>query len=85
MAGNVWEWTACLWGKEFDPPEFKYPYNPRDGRENLKAGDDIYRVLRGGSFNYVSQLARTACRFRLYPNLRDDNYGFRVVLAPRLS
>ena len=29
---------------------FKYPYDPNDqGREDLKAPDDVYRVLRGGS------------------------------------
>ena len=40
MAGNVWEWTLSLWGKELDEPDFKYPYDPEDGREmqRLRAG-----------------------------------------------
>ena len=28
MAGNVWEWTSSLWGKESDKPEFGYPAIP---------------------------------------------------------
>ena len=85
LSGNVWEWTASLWGKDSNAPDFKYPYNPRDGRENLKAGDDVNRVLRGGSFGSVSRVMRAAFRNRDVPNLRLDNNGFRVVLAPRLG
>ena len=85
MAGNVWEWTASLWGKKVHAPDFKYPYNSRDGRESLKAGDDVLRVLRGGSFYVVSQYVRAAFRRRDLPLLRSGYYGFRVVLAPRLS
>ena len=31
VAGNVWEWTSSLWGKEVDKPEFGYPYDARMG------------------------------------------------------
>ncbi|HUG34890.1 MAG TPA: SUMF1/EgtB/PvdO family nonheme iron enzyme [Anaerolineales bacterium] len=85
MSGNVWEWTASLWGKNDNAPDFKYPYNSRDGRENLKAGDDVRRTSRGGSFYSGSRRVRAACRLGLYPDFRDDGNGFRVVLAPRLS
>jgi formylglycine-generating enzyme required for sulfatase activity len=47
MAGNVWEWTRTLWGKGWFEPDFKYPYNARDGRENPGAGNEALRVLRG--------------------------------------
>ncbi|MEN8691715.1 MAG: SUMF1/EgtB/PvdO family nonheme iron enzyme, partial [Desulfobacterales bacterium] len=50
MAGNVWEWTSSLWGEDWDKPEYRYPYDFIEGRENLKAGDDALRVLRGGSW-----------------------------------
>ncbi|MGZ8250190.1 SUMF1/EgtB/PvdO family nonheme iron enzyme, partial [Methylomagnum sp.] len=30
MAGNVWEWTRSLWGRDFSKPDFAYPYEPTD-------------------------------------------------------
>jgi len=85
MAGNVWEWMASLWGKEVGTPDFKYPYISRDGRENLKAGIDVLRVLRGGSFHLTDRGVRSAFRYRGGINNRVNDIGFRVVLAPRLS
>lgn len=43
MAGNVWEWTRTVWctnwlDKDGDEPEFRYPYDPADGREYLEIG-----------------------------------------------
>lgn len=74
MSGNVWEWTRSSWGE--------YPY-PMDGsREDWAAGDDAWRVLRGGSF--VSDRGAARCAFRdwYYPELQDWNNGFRVVCSP---
>ena len=52
-SGNVFEWTRSLWGTDFDEPEFGYPYDANDpARENLSAGDDVLRVVRGGSWGY---------------------------------
>ncbi|MDY6875415.1 MAG: SUMF1/EgtB/PvdO family nonheme iron enzyme [Chloroflexota bacterium] len=68
MAGNVWEWTRSLWGKDWAKPDFGYPYNPTDGRENLKA--EVLRVLRGGSFVLDRHLARCAFRVRGRPERR---------------
>jgi formylglycine-generating enzyme required for sulfatase activity len=85
MAGNVWEWTASLWGLwtgEEVKFQFKYPYDPTDGRENLEAEDDMLRVLRGGSFIIGRNLARCAYRYRNYPYARIRHYGFRVVVSP---
>jgi len=83
VAGNVWEWTASLWGKKPDKPDYGYPYNPRDGRENQKAGDDIRRILRGGSFLDGARSVRAAVRLRSVVSI--ENVGFRVALAPMLS
>src|SRR5712692_8747240 len=58
MAGNVWEWTRSLWGKDWKKPEFRYPYNPVDGRENLSAPNDVLRVLRGCAFWGGQRFAR---------------------------
>ena len=67
MAGNVWEWTSSLWGKDAGKPEFGYPYDPNDGRENLNAPDSVARVFRGGSFWDGARSVRCACRSWLYP------------------
>jgi formylglycine-generating enzyme required for sulfatase activity len=83
MAGNVWEWTMSLWGEDFSEPEFKYPYRPGDKRENLKARDNVLRVLRGGSFNDYRNGVRCAYRFWFYPGDGWNDYGFRVVVSPR--
>ena len=73
MAGNVWEWTRSV---------FKdYPYRPDDGRENLDAGDDVRRVLRGGAFRNPQYRARCASRYRNGPNNYWYYFGFRVVVS----
>ena len=73
MSGNVWEWTRSIYRD--------YPYQPEDGRENLQAGDDEPRVLRGGSFIHDEWLVRCASRGRGDPDSLLDYLGFRVVLA----
>jgi formylglycine-generating enzyme required for sulfatase activity len=75
MAGNVWEWTNSL----YKP----YPYEPDDGREDPNA--EGRRVLRGGSWRYTAYYARSAYRLRDTPDGRDDDFGFRCVVAPRGS
>ena len=81
MAGNVWEWTRSLWGEDLRKPDFKYPYDPEDGRENLETGRDVRRVLRGGAFLDEDRRVRCAARLRLDPNRRYGDFGFRVVAA----
>jgi formylglycine-generating enzyme required for sulfatase activity len=75
MAGNVWEWTQSLFRG--------YPYDPADGREDLRAGGS--RVVRGGSFSYNRGYVRCACGFRLEPVVLDRNRGFRPVVVPVAS
>ena len=82
MAGNVWEWTASLWGKDYSRPDFKYPYDPKDGRENLEADDGVLRVLRGGAFYYDRFCVRCAFRVRSPPGSRNWYSGFRLVVSP---
>ena len=62
-------------------PDFRYPYDPQDGkRENLNAKDDVRRVVRGGSWRYDRYGARCAFRFWFEPGYRYGFVGFRVVL-----
>jgi formylglycine-generating enzyme required for sulfatase activity len=85
MAGNVWEWTSSLWGQRKEDKaelQYSYPYDPTDGRENLEAGDDVLRVVRGGSFDIDQCYARCAARYWFDPHYGDWFYGFRVVVSP---
>jgi formylglycine-generating enzyme required for sulfatase activity len=82
MAGNVWEWTRSLWGKSGERPDYRYPYRPTDGRENLDAGREVLRALRGGAFDFNRRYVRCAYRGRDDPNGRDDSVGFRVGVLP---
>ncbi|MCX6082846.1 MAG: SUMF1/EgtB/PvdO family nonheme iron enzyme [Chloroflexi bacterium] len=76
LTGNVREWTRSL-------ADFGYPYDPTDhAREDLLAPDNQARVLRGGSYYYTSEFARSATRQRYYPDFRFYNFGFRVVISP---
>jgi formylglycine-generating enzyme required for sulfatase activity len=69
MAGNVWQWTSSL-----DKP---YPYQANDGREAITASGR--RILRGGCYANPQGFARSACRFRLLPTMRNEFIGFRLV------
>jgi formylglycine-generating enzyme required for sulfatase activity len=78
LSGNVWEWTRSLWGKDFTKPEFGYPYAPEDGRENLEAGDEVFRVLRGGSWTVIkaSPAAPTAAGPTRAPASTTSGFGW---------
>jgi formylglycine-generating enzyme required for sulfatase activity len=77
MAGNVWEWTSSLWGQNLEKPDFGYPYDPHDGREDQAAGGR--RVVRGGSFVNSRSDVRSAYRSRSGVVYRFNDVGFRVV------
>ena len=79
IAGNVWEWTRSLWGKEFVKPDYGYPYRAVDGRENEDAPEDVPRVMRGGSWLNNRRLARCANRNRDVPDNFTLSVGFRVL------
>ena len=74
LSGNVWEWTRSLYKD--------YPYDPRDGWEDLEAGQEVRRVLRGGTFDDEAWRVRCASRFRYSPLSRFMYSGFRVVASP---
>jgi formylglycine-generating enzyme required for sulfatase activity len=84
MAGNVWQWTRSLWGRSYETPDYLYPYRPPDGRENLAAGPEVRRVLRGGAFGSRLRRVRCACRNWNLPDFRYGDFGFRVVVRPSL-
>lgn len=85
MAGNAREWTATLYGIETagtsdnnlnfsDTGEtlYAYPYNPDDGRNAepiVNNTQQPYVVIRGSTYSLGSDLARTASRDFVRPQL----------------
>ena len=55
---------------------------PSDGSAWTKAGDPDRRVVRGGAWDYLPRLLRSAWRDGLPAVTRRDNVGFRVALTP---
>jgi formylglycine-generating enzyme required for sulfatase activity len=82
MAGNVCEWTRSLGGSIPERPDYCYPYRPTDGRENLDAGREVARVLRGGGFGRGGMFVRCTYHNRDLPNFASRGVGFRVVVLP---
>ena len=84
MSGQVWEWVSSLWGSDMRKPDYLYPYNPTDGREDLQAPDNVRRVLRGGSLG--SPFDRATCTYRggLEPIGHWRGDGFRIVVAKEI-
>jgi formylglycine-generating enzyme required for sulfatase activity/energy-coupling factor transporter ATP-binding protein EcfA2 len=81
LSGNVWEWTRSLWGKDWNEPEYTYPYTERLAeRENPSASNSVRRVLRGGSFYDYDRNVRCAARLRFAPDDFYRYFGFRVAL-----
>lgn len=81
MSGNCWEWCTSLFTKK-EGDSYGYPYDPTDGREDISAGDDCMRIVRGGSFTNVPFLAKATFRGRDKPTFRHRRQGFRIVWHP---
>lgn len=72
MSGNVREWCADVWHSNYEGA-------PEDGSAWLSGGEQNWRVVRGGSWNYVDLLCRVS--FRSW-DLTDSGYdyiGFRLA------
>jgi formylglycine-generating enzyme required for sulfatase activity len=70
MGGNILEWVSSL----YKP----YPYNPKDGRENLDSPEP--RVLRGGSWFFSVLGPRSSVRYWNYSTDSNSYVGFRCAL-----
>lgn len=81
LAGNIWEWTLSLWGKDIQKPSFGYPYKPTDGREDLNASDRVLRVIRGGG-SWGGGAVGCGARARGNPDRGSPDVGFRLVASP---
>jgi formylglycine-generating enzyme required for sulfatase activity/DNA-binding winged helix-turn-helix (wHTH) protein len=72
-AGNCWEWCATRWRKPFP-----YDASQNEWTEDYLEGQNL-RALRGGSWNYESEVMKCAYRFRFQPFGWNDRGGFRLV------
>ena len=68
MTGNVWEWTADIYGD--------YPSGAVMDPVGASSGE--FRVNRGGSWFNTADLARAANRNGNYPGGRGDRLGLRL-------
>ncbi len=72
MHGNVWEWCQ-------DTYDTSYKSAPSDGSARENTGNDVSRVLRGGSWSYQPQFLRSAIRVRYRSDGRIRLSGFRLA------
>lgn len=79
MHGNVFEWCSDVWHED-------YAGAPSDGSSWNAEGDASLRVLRGGSWYVQASFCRASRRYKIEPDTRDFNVGFRVVVSqPNLT
>jgi formylglycine-generating enzyme required for sulfatase activity len=76
LHGNVCEWVSDVWHPD-------YRAAPADGSPWLEGGDYDVRVVRGGAWDYLPRLLRSAWRDGLPRFVRRDNLGFRVAYSLR--
>jgi formylglycine-generating enzyme required for sulfatase activity len=73
MHGNVWEWCFDLWHDNYEGA-------PTNGSPWV-TGKEKSRLLRGGSWYDYPGLCRSAYRYWVTPDFRDDSFGFRVCCS----
>jgi formylglycine-generating enzyme required for sulfatase activity len=74
MHGNVWEWCLDTW-------HWNYVGAPADGSAWVNGGDQVQRVMRGGSYSQAGDPSRSAFRSHEAFDSRVQALGFRVVVG----
>ncbi len=79
MHGNVLEWCQDCWH------DSSYAHAPQDGSPWVKDTVSLYKVMRGGSWDYDPRYCRSASRFSYSPDDYRYTFGFRVCCsAPQI-
>ncbi len=71
MHGNVWEWVQDCYKPSYEGA-------PADGSPVNSTPCEL-RILRGGAWNYYPRALRSAYRYATAPDVRLNNFGFRVA------
>jgi hypothetical protein len=74
MHGNVWEWCADHWSKNYETAL-------KDSNPFLSKDPNSDRVLRGGSWFYDPVYCRSALRRSDSPSYDSLNFGLRLVCS----
>jgi formylglycine-generating enzyme required for sulfatase activity len=74
MVGNVWEWSQSDY--------YSYPMQSNDSQPDFTIRQGGV-PLRGGSWRHTSTRVHSRARNGSFPNIIDNDFGFRIVLAPR--
>jgi formylglycine-generating enzyme required for sulfatase activity len=72
LGGNVWEWIADNYIKEYELEDSTDPLVEVEGSTT--------RCWRGGSWNYHQATLQTSVRFFDEENRGNDHFGFRIVI-----
>lgn len=72
MSGNIYEWCMDWYDK-------KVPFTGNID-PNL-VGDDLHKVLRGGSYYTIEKYCRITNRYGVNPKRWDIDYGLRLVIS----
>lgn len=86
MHGNVWEWVLdCYeaYGERAGDQPIPDPALKSDSCHERDNSPSAQRVLRGGSAWNEPRILRSAYRFRVEPEFRNQFLGFRRVRRPR--
>jgi formylglycine-generating enzyme required for sulfatase activity len=73
--GNVWEWCEDASQEHLGHEAVQDPW------QQSVAAPGAARVVRGGSWNDVGGIVRSAIRDWYWPGIRDFNLGFRLALG----